>query len=219
MASQQGAYLGRLLSKGYRLGSYRSRVPPYKLVNAPSQSGNSDSSRDSRSGPRLDDSLVSGADGIVSNSATTRSDMSDHLDNRQDVDTASLAITKSVVSAVEAKRKVVEEKEDVYISETLGVGGLGVTDSLPVDTASVLREYALSIAASTTSGDSDPGDRAAINNTVVADSVAIDSVLASLQRLNVTVAIARPFQFLNLGVLAYVGASQAIAQVCFCRRC
>lgn len=127
VASQQGAYLGRLLSKGYRLGSYSATEPPYKIIVKPAE------------------------ESAESTSSTT--------------DSSSNTIDKTTV----------------FPSEKLGFGRLG-------------REMPLSSAANTGASDG-----SATANT--SDST------------EVTVAYAKPFQFLNLGVLAYVGASQALAQV------
>ena len=50
VASQQGAYLGRLLSKGFKMGAYAAGtkvVPPYKVVTEPIAEGSADAASES----------------------------------------------------------------------------------------------------------------------------------------------------------------------------
>ena len=139
VASQQGAYLGRLLSKGYRLGSYSPAEPPYKIIVKPIEEESSSSSSSSSLGSSSGSNL---------------------------------------------------EKSTVFPSERLGFGRLG-------------REAP--IASATSMSDSS-------NNNIINSNNGFSN---STESTEVSIAYAKPFQFLNLGVLAYVGASQALAQVSF----
>jgi len=141
VASQQGAYLGRLLSKGYRLGSYSPVEPPYKIIVKPVKEDDEGSS------------------------------------------SSSLPLSNGNI-----------KKSTLFPSERMGFGRLG--REAPLVPASTV----VAVVGESSSGRSD--DKNILFNN-------------STENSELSIAYAKPFQFLNLGVLAYVGASQALAQVSF----
>lgn len=158
VASQQGAYLGRLFSRGYL------HTPSY----TPSKQ---------TSGGHFDLDRAN-----VANSASSLGAFSVRSLMQRPPPSKLASTLPSASSSISSTASSTSTRDIVFVSETYNFGSLGVPTVLPSPTAT------------------------ATATTAASQPLAISSVSTSVY-------VAKPFQFLNLGVLAYLGGAQALAQI------
>eukprot|EP01039_Chlorochromonas_danica_P005982 gene5982-6587_t len=154
VASQQGAYLGRLFSKGFNLSADPS-VAPYRI----------------RSLDGVTQSIIR----TSSSSSSPPSSISEvNVDNQEE---QSNVMMESVLSRY-------SDNADQTIAATI--------------TSSLIHQHP---------------PRSPPNIRFISDKVGLGQLALSVENEKYDVDYAKPFQFLNLGILAYIGASQALAQI------